>query len=288
MHPDEVEKILSSLSNSTSFGLDMIDTFIIKLAKEDILPAITHIINLSISTKVFPTLWKKSKIIPLHKKEDTLNPKNYRPVAIIPILSKILERVIFNQMVAYITENSLVHPNHHAYRAGQNTTTALLQMYDVWLDSLEKGEMAGVCFLDMSAAFDIVDHPLLMKKLSLYGFESDMLEWVSSYLSERSQCVSIDGCVSKLQHVPHGVPQGSILGPSYISCSQMSFQKSSTMSVKLVSLPIIFRTENSPGQTTLCFVKPVEALVVMQMTQHTPVQDQLLQLFLTNCPASTK
>ena len=76
VHPDEVEKILSSLSNSSSFGLDMIDTFIIKLAKADILPAITHIINLSISTKVFPTLWKKSKIIPLHKKEDPLNPKN--------------------------------------------------------------------------------------------------------------------------------------------------------------------------------------------------------------------
>ena len=86
-------------------------------------------------------------------------------------------------------------------------------MYDVWLDSLEKGEMAGVCFLDMSAAFDIVDHSLLLKKLSMYGFESDMVDWISSYLSDRVQCVSIDGCVSKLQHVQHGVPQGSILGP---------------------------------------------------------------------------
>ena len=124
-----------------------------------------------------------------------------------------MERVVFNQMVSYITDNSLIHPNHHAFRTGHNTTTALLHMYDVWLDSLEKGEMAGVCFLDMSAAFDIVDHPLLMEKLSLYGFESDVLDWVDSYLSGRVQCVSIDGCVSKLQHVQHGVPQGSILGP---------------------------------------------------------------------------
>ena len=213
VHPDEVEKILSSLSNSNSFGLDMIDTYTIKLVKADILPALTHIINLSITTKTFPASWKRSKVIPLHKKEDLLNPKNYRPVAIIPIFSKVLERVIFNQMVAYITDNSLIHPNHHAYRAGHNTTTALLQMYDVWLDSLEKGEMAGVCFLDMSAAFDIVDHSLLLKKLSMYGFESDMVDWISSYLSDRVQCVSIDGCVSKLQHVQHGVPQGSILGP---------------------------------------------------------------------------
>ena len=86
-------------------------------------------------------------------------------------------------------------------------------MYDVWIDSLEKGEMAGVCFLDMSAAFDIVDHPLLLSKLELYGFDSGMLAWVSSYLSNRYQCVSIDGTLSRLQYVQHGVPQGSILGP---------------------------------------------------------------------------
>ena len=78
----------------------MIDTFTIKLVKADILPAVTHIINLSISCKMFPTSWKRAKVIPLHKKDDLLNPKNYRPVAIIPILSKILERIIFNQMVA--------------------------------------------------------------------------------------------------------------------------------------------------------------------------------------------
>ena len=78
---------------------------------------------------------------------------------------------------------------------------------------LGKGDMAGVCFLDMSAAFDIVDHSLLLSKLDLYGFDSGMLTWVSSYLSSRSQCVSIDGTLSKLQYVPHGVPQGSILGP---------------------------------------------------------------------------
>ena len=172
VHPDEVDKIVSNLSNSSSFGLDMVDTYIIKLIKPDILPALTHILNLSIATKVFPSSWKKSKVIPLYKKEDLLDPKNYRPVAIIPILSKVLERVIFNQMVSYLTEHSLIHPNHHAYRANHNTTTALLQMHDVWLDSLEKGEMAGVCFLDMSAAFDIVDHSLLISKLELYGFDA--------------------------------------------------------------------------------------------------------------------
>ena len=86
-------------------------------------------------------------------------------------------------------------------------------MYDVWLESLEAGELAGVCFLDMSAAFDIVDHPLLIKKLELYGCESSVTKWIQSYLSDRKQCVSIDGALSKLLPVKHGVPQGSILGP---------------------------------------------------------------------------
>ena len=89
-------------------------------------------------------------------------------------------------MVAYLSENNLIHPNHHAYRANHNTTTALIQMYDVWLDSLEKYEMAGVCFLDMSAAFDIVDHPLLIRKLELYGFDRGILDWFTSYLSDRT------------------------------------------------------------------------------------------------------
>jgi hypothetical protein len=213
VYPDEVEKIISGLKNSKSYGFDQIDTYIIKLIKPSITPALTHIVNLSLTTQKFPTNWKKSKIIPLHKKEDQLNPKNYRPVAIIPIFSKILERVVFNQMVEYVTANQLLHPNHHAYRAHHNTTTALIQLYDVWVEAVQHGELAGVCFLDMSAAFDIVDHSLLLEKLELYGFDENLLNWTSSYLTGRTQAVSIDGSLSRLLHVQHGVPQGSILGP---------------------------------------------------------------------------
>ena len=156
VYPDEVSEVIGKLSNSTSFGLDMIDTFTIKLIKLEILPALTHIINLSISHRTFPTTLEKSENYTITQKEDLLNPKNYRPVAIIPILSKVLERLVFNQMMKYLNQNNLIHPNHHAYRSNHNTTTALLQMYDIWLDSLENGEIAGVCFLDMSAAFDIL------------------------------------------------------------------------------------------------------------------------------------
>ena len=119
-------------------------------------------------------------------------------MAIVPIFSKVLERVIFNQLLEYLTKNELIHPNHHAYRSSHSTSTALIQMYDVWLQSLEAKQLAGVCFLDMSAAFDIVDHSLLVKKLKLYGCEENCTNWIQSYLCDRSHCVSIDGTLSKL------------------------------------------------------------------------------------------
>ena len=165
-------------------------------------------------------------IIPVFKKGDYLDPKNYRPVAILPIFSKILERLVFNQIIEYMNENDLIPPSHHAYRKNHNTTSALVQMYDSWIDNFDRGVYSGVCFLDMSAAFDIVDHSLLLQKLELYGFDEGSISWLCSYLSDRSQCVSINSSCSSLLAFPTGVPQGSILGPLlYIQFSLMSCQK---------------------------------------------------------------
>ena len=110
-------------------------------------------------------------MIPLLKKGDSLIAKNYRPVAILPIFSKILERVIFMQIVEYMDINKLFHPNHHGFRKHHNTTTALLQMYDSWIEGVENSELVGVCMLDMSAAFDVVSHQILLDKMKLYGFK---------------------------------------------------------------------------------------------------------------------
>ena len=128
VYPAQIEEIISKLKNTSSFGLDMIDTYAIKLAQKELLPAITHIVNLSIMSQKFPSSWKKSKVIPLHKKDDKMDPKNYRPVAIVPVLSKILEKAVFGQIMDYMTEKELINVNHHAYRPGHNTTIALIQM----------------------------------------------------------------------------------------------------------------------------------------------------------------
>ena len=214
--PDQVDKIIISHKNSKSSGIDNIDTYILKLAHSQIVPAVCHILNLSIQNLKFPSKWKIAKIVPLYKgKGDKLDPKNYRPVAILPILSKVLERAIFSQVLGYMDSNKYFNPSHHAYRSFHSTTTAMLQMYDTWLEAIEDGELAGVCMVYMSAAFDVVDIELLLKKLTLYGFDRNAIQWMWSYLSHRSQCVYIEGSLSSLLPLEAGVPQGSILGPIF-------------------------------------------------------------------------
>ena len=211
VHPDEVKKVVSSLKNSKSCGLDEIDVATLKLIIDDILPSLTHIINLSLLSSTFPKAWKVAKVVPLLKKGDHLCPKNYRPVALLPILSKVLEKIVFSQIVQYMETNSLLHPSHHGSRARHDTCTAVLEMHSTWIDAIEDGKMTGVMMLDLSAAFDLVNHDLLIKKLEFMGFQRDILLWFQNYLSERQQCVHIDGQTSDLLPVTVGVPQGSVL-----------------------------------------------------------------------------
>ena len=134
-------------------------------------------------------------------------------MALVPIFSKILEKAVFQQLVQYLDQTNLLSPDHHGSRQGHNTATALTQMYDQWLDQVDDGMMVGVMMIDLSAAFDMVDHEILLEKLRLFGLTAGALAWFNSYLSARSQLVCVDGCFSPPLGVDSGVPQGSILGP---------------------------------------------------------------------------
>ena len=122
---EQVDKIIKDLKNSKASGMDNLDTYILKLTRKTIVPSVCHILNLSLQSNKFPTKWKIAKVIPLYKgKGSKHDPKNYRPVAILPILSKVLERAMFQQLVTYMDSNKLFNPNHHAYRSFHSTTTA--------------------------------------------------------------------------------------------------------------------------------------------------------------------
>ena len=214
--PQEIDKIIRNLKHSKSCGLDNIDTYILKLIRPYIVPAITHIVNTSILTLKFPSSFKKAKVIPLYKGKSApvTNPKSFRPVALLPVASKILERVVHTQIMSYMEMNKLWHPQHHAYRSHRSTTSAMISMHDAWVEAADRGEIAGAALIDMSAAFDVVDTKLLLRKCELYNFDRNATQWLWSYLSERSQSTYIGGCLSSAQDLEAGVPQGSILGPA--------------------------------------------------------------------------
>ena len=189
VHPDMVFKIITSLGNTKSCGIDNIDSYILKLAKYEVTPAITHIINLSISTGCFPQQWKLAKVVPLHKKDSLVHPENYRPVALLNVLSKILEKSIFLQLMDYLEQNEILHPSHHGFRSFHNTCTALLELYDGWLNAVLNNEIVASIMVDLSAAFDVVDHDLLLEKLCIYGLDEEAISWFRSYLIGHSQAV---------------------------------------------------------------------------------------------------
>ena len=197
VNENDIRKILKSLKSSKSTGVDELDSFSLKIAADIIYKPIAYIIKLSIKQGKVPTLWKYSKVLPLFKKEDRLSKKNYRPVANLSPISKILERWIHEQLYKYFEDNELLHRNHHGFRKSRSTLTALLQLYERWVKSSENGELTGIILVDLSAAFDLVDPAILCQKLKIYGLDESSIKWFQNYLSEREQFVSVHGTESR-------------------------------------------------------------------------------------------
>ena len=205
-------KLILTAKNSTATGVDHIDNTTLKLVAKEIAPALTKIINLSFKTSTFPKIYKQSKIIPLLKPDKpALECASYRPVNQLVSISKMVEREAFGQLVIYLEENKLFHPNQHGGRKGHSTATALIQMHDQWIEDMEAGKIIGVTLYDQSAAFDVCSHSILIEKLKILGLEETALEWMTNYLSGRNQSVLVDGYLSApIDLPPCSVVQGGV------------------------------------------------------------------------------
>ena len=168
VHPDEISKIISNLKATQSCGLDNVDSKVIKMVQQELVPVITHIVNLSVRDHSFPQQWKLAKVIPLHKKDEVIYPKDYCPVSLLPVFSKILERAIFCQVIQYLEENHLLHPFHHGFRQRHSTSTALLQMFDSWIEAFDNKNITAVL---MMIFFYKRWQNMALKKLPLDGSE---------------------------------------------------------------------------------------------------------------------
>lgn len=212
---EEVRKIITN-SPSKSCELDPLPTSLLKQCLEALLPLITSIMNKSLTESKVPLWFKKANIKPLLKKSglDKEELKNYRPVSNLPFLSKILEKIVSKRLELHLQANSLHDNLQSAYRTGHSTETALLRVHNDIVAALDQKCRAVLVMLDLSAAFDVIDHDILFKRLDYsYGVTGDALRWIQSYLSDRRQCVAIGSATSDDKILGFGVPQGSVLGP---------------------------------------------------------------------------
>ncbi len=175
---------------------------------------LTAIINFSLKNGYVPSEWKSARVIPLLKKGKAENLDNYRPASILPAASKILERAVHTQLYNFLTREQLLNPYQCSFRKGHSTELAVLSFTDSIHHNMDQGLLTGVVFVDLSKAFDTIDHELLLQKLSLlYEIEGIELAWFRDYLSERSQVVAFHSTLSEAAVLLSGVLQGSILGP---------------------------------------------------------------------------
>ena len=210
---DEVFKLIQSLSPSKSSGPNSIPTNILKLISAEISNPLSDLINLSFQTGVFPSILKLSKVIPVFKKGSALQPSNYRPISLLSNIDKIFEKLVHKRLSSFLEVSNIVYNRQFGFRKGHSTEHALLSMIERIQKTLDKGQVAVGVFVDLQKAFDTVDHDILLSKLQHYGIRGITNQWFYSYLSNRTQLVSVGNSSSDIKSVDYGVPQGSVLGP---------------------------------------------------------------------------
>lgn len=212
-NPSKVFLLLSKLCKSKATGLDKISARLLRESADLIANSLCSIFNRSINSGVFPDEWKCCKVIPLFKQGARSDLNNYRPISIIPVVAKVFERIIYDQIYDYLTKNGLLSDQQSGFRSLHSTVTALLEVTNDWAYNIDKGSVNAVVFLDLKKAFDTVDHHILLSKLYEYGVRGTSYHWFRSYLDNRKQKCFVNGSLSNSQSLTCGIPQGTILGP---------------------------------------------------------------------------
>ena len=208
-----IKQIIKGIKTSRSNGHDGISSELLKLISNDIADSITLIINQSLKSGIFPNQLKIAKVTPIYKKDDKKIITNYRPISVLPVVSKVFETVIHEQLSDYFLSNNLFSAQQYGFRKNSSAELAALELIDRLLAQLKNHKIPINFYIDLTKAFDSLNHDILLDKLSYYGVNGTAKTLLKSYLSDRKQYVKIDEVKSSIQSIKTGVPQGSIVGP---------------------------------------------------------------------------
>lgn len=221
--PQDVVRAILSLKNKNSVGYDGIATKVIKFVSSNIAGHLSHIINLCICSGIFPTALKTVIVKPLHKKNNIETVSNYRPIALIPVFSKVVEKILYESIEKFLSKHNILCEEQMGFRKNKNINLAVYTLLKDIMKSVDSKTPICAVYTDMTKAFDSVDHQILINKLSIYGIRGNALNLLKSYLSDRKQYTEISRiCIktkrekkylSESRIIKYGVPQGSVLGP---------------------------------------------------------------------------
>uniref|UniRef100_A0A3Q3BE22 Reverse transcriptase domain-containing protein n=1 Tax=Kryptolebias marmoratus TaxID=37003 RepID=A0A3Q3BE22_KRYMA len=213
----EVLKELKSIDTKKSAGPDNLDPFFLKLAAEFIAEPLAHIFNLSLISNKIPSVWKSAFVLPLFKSGEPSQVNNYRPISKLCIPAKIFEKLVADQLKIFLESNCILQTVQSGFRKKHSTVTATLKVINDLIQALDNKKHCVALFIDLSKAFDTVNHKLLIDILHRIGLSQQATMWVTDYLSNRTQRVQLAGLTSSNCTVLNGVPQGSVLGPLLFS-----------------------------------------------------------------------
>ncbi|CAB3994070.1 Hypothetical predicted protein [Paramuricea clavata] len=255
----EVFSALRALDPDKALGPDGIPSRILKETAQQIAPSLTLLFNKSINSGVVPDEWKLANVVPVYKRGEKEDVQNYRPISLLCIVSKLLERCVLKHIWEHL--RVILNECQHGFVPGKSCTSQLIGVLDKIGRLLDRGEQIDVIYLDMSKAFDRVNHEILIEKLRHLGFKTNLLRWFKSYLYHRRQQVTVLGATSPTLPVTSGVPQGSILGPvlfllyvndlpDKISSSSIAAFADDTKIFKRISKKALLPTVKEPGRST--------------------------------------